>query len=447
MNNVTSATTRKAEANIVYEDDYVRAIWRQGASPYVFITFGDAAVLADDLNFYASKPAEKLDLTVLGIMAKSPTWFPGESIRGVRRAIDERVSPYTERIMHGSSMGGYAALKYSALFAAATVISFCPQWTIDPSECDGFDPGWQYHFDRPLMTGMGIRKSEVCGRGFIFSDPYHNVDSYHRDQIVALAPDTVCIPVYNGDHDIAPILAGTDNLACLIEGCRKGDIISLQKLVSRSRRGSFYRTRGVAERLLKQRPTLLARLAAGPMTDVHLRGVIADRSLRLVQAIAMAGELDELERLIDNFSDQASLRDKLDLAIAASDGADISFSLQTCFGTNVLYDRFAKTLCHSRAEESTRYKTVRLVLSDVGLTMALKTNFCDLTFSPDDGGRLGLLLPNPKPFAYSVRENGQINLSYDGKFLSALPDGTVVCDRDGANDWETFAIDLRVVRH
>gem|GEM_PF-4051597 len=152
---------------IVYDDDFIRVVWQPGHSSFMLVTFGNLINLADGVKFFGDAPAQKLGFSCLGFMAKQPNWFPKECTLRAIANINKFFYGVKEVITYGGSMGGYAAVKYSSALNATSVIAFCPQWSIDKSECDGHNPGFQEHYSSTL-SGMGVVPEDVSGDIFLF---------------------------------------------------------------------------------------------------------------------------------------------------------------------------------------------------------------------------------------------------------------------------------------
>lgn len=147
------------------------------------ITFSDLYTRADGRRFFADIPAIKADLACIGVVAKRGNWYPKHNLEAAASVILDHIRGYESRILYGGSMGGYAAIKYSALLGATQVIAFCPQWSIDAEECkDIVNPGWQEYFSE-TMRGMGVKAQDIGGRVFVFSDKYQNVDNFHYQML------------------------------------------------------------------------------------------------------------------------------------------------------------------------------------------------------------------------------------------------------------------------
>ena len=139
---------------IVYEDDALKIVWQSGDSDFLLISFGDLITSTEGEEFFARRPAINLRLNCLGFVSKKHDWYTGGSVAIGWHAAQQHAARFPVRILHGCSMGGYAALKFGSLMGATAALVYCPQWSLDPAECDGFDPGWSSFF-RPSMRGHG----------------------------------------------------------------------------------------------------------------------------------------------------------------------------------------------------------------------------------------------------------------------------------------------------
>lgn len=244
---------------IVFEDDDIRVIFKPGSSSYLLITFGDLKNLAEEALFYAEKPATKLNISCLGVMAKTPNWFPAKSMAYAKVKLKTLLSKFSEFITYGGSMGGYAAIKYSSLFNSSTTLAFCPQWSIDPTECGDSRSGYEKYFI-PCMSNMGIKPENISGQLFILYDPAHRIDTFHAEKILDQSPTASMIPVHYSNHHVTTILAETSQLGEFIDLARNRHFKKLKKVVCKQRKHSPIRTKIIYTRALSKHPKIVANL-------------------------------------------------------------------------------------------------------------------------------------------------------------------------------------------
>ncbi|MBR0558658.1 hypothetical protein [Neokomagataea anthophila] len=144
---------------------------------------------------------------------------------------------FSNRILYGGSMGGYAAIKFSRLFSATHVLSLCPQWSLDPDEWDRDDFGFDGHFNAS-MRGMGIKREDVSGEIYVFTDRFDQNDFNHFLKIKENVSNVHYINVPFVGHDVTTVFAGTSRLLDIVKYFISGDIISLIQ-ISRNARKSF----------------------------------------------------------------------------------------------------------------------------------------------------------------------------------------------------------------
>ena len=241
MSNLETAS----QDEIIYDDAELRVIWTAGSSKYAVISFGDLITRAEGTKYFADTPLKKSGITSVGVVAKRANWYPAENMRSARQAILSRVAHYRTLVSYGGSMGGYAAVKYSSLLGVSHVISLCPQWSIDPEECNGANPGWQNHFQARLR-GMGVRPEDVGGKVYVFSDPHDGRDAFHTSRLSAICPSITTIAVPLVSHHVTPVLSGTRNLVRLIDMALSEDSASIRKFVKTVRRSNgIWRTRAL----------------------------------------------------------------------------------------------------------------------------------------------------------------------------------------------------------
>jgi hypothetical protein len=262
-----SASLAESSARI-YEDDDIVVFWHQGATPYVLITFADLIGLTSENRFFADTPVIKNTITCLGFVAKTPNWYPAEVVARALFVARPLLELFTERIVYGGSMGGYGAIRHSASLQATCVIALCPQWSLDRQEWQNFDPGFRRFFS-PALRRMGIRAEHAAGKIFVFYDPDCAIDRGHAEQIMRVVPMADGVHVFNSDHHVTPVFAGSSNLMELIALARTGDVESLGRLANRLRRWSMLSTHVLLERAVMRHPLLALRASRLPKAHIE----------------------------------------------------------------------------------------------------------------------------------------------------------------------------------
>lgn len=239
--------------NVVYEDDEIIVFFRFVNNYFLLITFNDMMFSATKENkFFADTPIRNLNISVVGIVSKKQNWFPKKYIYICHNKIKNIIDKFDKIIMYGASMGGYAAIKHSKVFNSNTVISLCPQWSIDENECNFIDENLKKYF-QSYMRGMGIKSDEIQGDVFIFVDKLNKLEMFHALQIQKRAKNVYLINVPLVGHNVTPVLSGTDSLRKIINYCMNRDVISLSKHSREKRKTSFYYIESIIKRKIKKK--------------------------------------------------------------------------------------------------------------------------------------------------------------------------------------------------
>ncbi|WP_146222654.1 hypothetical protein [Komagataeibacter swingsii] len=232
---------------IVYEDDELKCFFRSDSSRFLLITFNDMIFDSRGDRFFADTVAINANISALGIVSKKANWFPKNSMDLCYESAEKIISAFDKIVIYGASMGGYAAIKYSKLFGADTVISLCPQWSIDAEECNLVDDYWKCHF-RSDMKNMGIQSDDMQGSIFIFVDNLHKTDMFHALRIKKESGNVQIVNVPLVGHDITPVMSGTESMKKIIECCINRDIGALKNISRERRRKSFYYKEAIIKR-------------------------------------------------------------------------------------------------------------------------------------------------------------------------------------------------------
>ncbi len=450
-------------AEAVFEDDHIIAFWHAGSSDYLLVTFNDAVSTVAGDRFFSDMPARKNDIACLGIMSKRPDWFPRMSVAALREAADGRIAPYATRIGYGGSMGAYGAIKFSALFGLTHAIALCPQWSIDPDECTGHDPGFQQYWDRS-MAGHGITASEVAGRILVFSDPHEPIDAYHAERLQEIHPATVLIPVPMVGHHVTPAFAGSANLRMLIEEARHGSVATIKRFVAPLRRASPIRAQNLLIAAARRHPRMGCRAAMS--RPVALRNMPHGTTMfhmPVLRALLTQGLEREAAALAQTIHLSSRSQDETaaaELILAHHRALRFeaqTFLLGTIHGSWVAFDMDRSLLCHVPAqvcaENRARYRIAylqRRADGTAGLFVRVNTTIVWLLLTETDEIRVALpSLLDPTAASGSLFETIGVTESVEPRFavrgqrgfMSATADGQVIFNRTVVGGgWEWFVL-------
>lgn len=426
----------------IYEDDEIAASFLSAESADLLITFGDLATLWSEGNFYGRSVAEKLSLSTLGIMAKKPNWYPCSSIVALEARVRQLLTKFRHRTLHGSSMGGYACVKYSALFAADTVISFSPQWSISPLTTQGHASGWESHFTS-TMTGMEIAPTDVGGKVYIFADPYDKGDKFHRRMISEQCRDAVEVDVFGASHSVSAVLAGTSNFDQILKACIAEDLPLLRKVCNAARRRSDFRAYIVADRALSRHPKLVATaLLNADASRSAYRQFCRNKGAKLLHELSGASPSKELAEAI--LPCLAGGYDVVRLLTTARIPHDSNPVLRTCHGTSLFYDPELGRCFHG-ISTSGRYVPLSIQFVGRRLSVGFRTILGFVVIAAHgDGSLFTAALADEDLFDLKVTYSlsGLLCLKSRNNYVAAEPNGSLICNRSEVGTWESFTVHL-----
>jgi hypothetical protein len=441
---------------VIYEDDEIKVLFWDGNSEKIIITFGDIGSLANETRYFADTPLKKLGLSTIGFMAKRANWFPKQSMHLAAEKSFPIISKFKKTIAYGGSMGGYAALKYSNLLQADVVITLCPQWSIDPIECNGNRNGYESYFE-PSMTGMGITKEDLAGNIFAFYDPRHWKDSFHMRGIQQLGHKIEAIHVPHSGHQIIPVLAGTKPMSEFITGAEAGDLDGLRTAVNQTRRSSSKRAQIVIEKSSLRHPSLSGKLISNPahlsILDPQLLSKIDNNILsRIDTQEHQAISLTILGRIMarNKCSIRERLLSNLYRSIELNSPSWVIERIQTHHNTFICYDLASSKLVHrTESDINSQSKILKYVfpfrLTSEFTTTAIIIDGTIYICMPEKSGDLQLEVANAElqdieNYIVITKEAKKIRLKVFGNYVCANRRGGIEFDRPSASHWEAFSI-------
>jgi tetratricopeptide (TPR) repeat protein len=185
--------------------------------------------------------AEKLDLNCIGFVSKTPNWFFAKAMKGALQAAQPHLKG--EVLLYGSSMGAFAALKYSRALSADITISLSPQFSIDPQ----IAPRTRYKtFFRPdWHTGFCIERDDIGGRCYVVFDPHYQEDKDHFEKLHEYKG---IIPIHANfvDHDTVFIVGRTESARRLFSLARADDRMGMFHLFRERKKLEAWSVRSLA---------------------------------------------------------------------------------------------------------------------------------------------------------------------------------------------------------
>jgi hypothetical protein len=435
-------------AEMIYDDEEIRVLWAPHRSHCVLITFGDLVTAnpAYGHTFFAETPLHKLQISAVGIVAKSGNWYPMRSMQRVVKIVDDFIDEYETRITYGGSMGGYGAIKYSRLFDATHVLALCPQWSIDNGECKGVDAGYGNYFV-PEMAGMGIRESDVSGNVFLFADALDKRDMFHRQMIMENYADSYFVNVPLVGHNVTTVIAGTVNLQELIDACVAKDVAAMRKISRRARRShSIWQKQWLHYGMIKT-----PRLAASFLLNSENRALLREEWRYLPKVLSHLATTIGLKQAIALYDECRSALpgpavQQLMCAYVASLSKGL-VAVETSHDSWLVYDLIENNLVHTCVPFAPWTVPVQAEIVGSSAKLFVSVGETKVWLAVLDLRLVGVAnvaVADEEHFLFEVQPgtDGRFAIAHFGKYLCAEPQGNVVCDRDIANDWEMFSFSV-----
>jgi len=230
-------------------------------------------------------------IDAIHVLSRENRWYQHSELNDALSAVAGATAGYQRVIAYGSSMGGFAALRYGALCGASVGLALSPQFSVDPAIAP-FDRRWADDVAR--IAFRDDAELPALPTQYVAFDPRDRHDRRHFDLLAAHSP-TVGLPVPHGGHPVGSYLVETDMMRALLDQVARGDVdpaAFVQELRRRRRRSGHY-FYILAQRMpphrLRQK-VALARLATETQSDNPLYWSALGRALDAAGAFDAAHE-------------------------------------------------------------------------------------------------------------------------------------------------------------
>jgi hypothetical protein len=211
---------------------------------------------ADGTTFWGKALADKLDLNATGFVAKHRDWFCSPEMWKAAAQVSEQLRNVTDVVAYGSSMGGYAALRWGKRCGAASVIACAPQYSIDPSVVSSFDRRYEIWFRPDIHRGMEVVRSDLVLPSYVFFDPYATQDNDHVRLLGELSTDLCLVPLINCGHECVRVFANSGRAHELLNASLSSNRTKVLELASAARHKAPIRCVEIAMRVAGRKPQL-----------------------------------------------------------------------------------------------------------------------------------------------------------------------------------------------
>jgi hypothetical protein len=245
---------------LLFDSDHLQVIYYDAPGDELLITFAPYKFAHDGESFWGSSYAKSANRPTLGFVSKSGVdWFAPEYVKASFWAIAGHLARFPRRITYGSSMGGYAALKFSRFLGAQVAVAFAPQYSLNPAD-DVTNPNFTRFFKPEIHSEMRITAFDLCDNAYTIFDPLEGFDVKNVNYIRALGPAAIPIPVYAGGHNAVYLVAKTERAGRLLGACSALNTDEVQLMMTQYCRASQTRAVPLINALSGRHPEWAARL-------------------------------------------------------------------------------------------------------------------------------------------------------------------------------------------
>ena len=214
---------------------------------------------ANGVGAFGGELAAKLGINLIGIVPRSPCWYPQAEIEIIADLLRGKVRG--PAIAYGASMGGYGALRWGKALGATHALACSPQATIDPAVTGVADKRYSRYFDTELHRNMAIKPGDAPDGSVFVHDPTCAPDRFHADILSTLPGMTGIIAPHIG-HQSGFCVSGTQHWLSVMKDLMAGDLFSLRRRVLAKRKESAQYDLGLAEHAGRCRRIDFARVVA-----------------------------------------------------------------------------------------------------------------------------------------------------------------------------------------
>ncbi len=256
-------------------DLVVRKVGARGG--LCFVTFGsytnDASL---DRAGFAEEFLRDEGIDAIHVINHDNLWYQYPEIEDVLRVVRGATADYDRVITYGSSMGGYAALRFGHVCRADTGIAISPQYSLDPRVVP-FENRWQADVAR---IAFNEHSYVPMPHQFIFYDSRMATDRQHFEKFAEAGGDPVGVAIPYAGHPVGPILLETGVLKQAVRAVIDGSFVphELQRQVRDRRRLSQHHFFMLSRRAEERRPKLaiaFLRRAAAIEPESHIASELA----------------------------------------------------------------------------------------------------------------------------------------------------------------------------
>lgn len=202
-------------------------------------------------------------IDAIHVVNRDNRWYQYPETAVALATVAKVTAAYDRTLTYGSSMGGYAALRFPDAVGAQAGIALSPQFSVDPV-VSPWESRWQ---GEVVRTRFAEGPAECDAHRYIFYDPRLDLDARHVAMYARFGRATLIALPYAG-HPVGPLLTETGTLQEAIAQIARGsfDADAIRRRIRAGRRTSqhyhFLLARRAADRHPEAALGLLRRAAA-----------------------------------------------------------------------------------------------------------------------------------------------------------------------------------------
>ncbi|MBS7788965.1 tetratricopeptide repeat protein [Roseococcus sp. SDR] len=355
---------------ILFDGNDIKVVGRQfqATGGDLVITFTGRAANPPVEKGFGETYLEKRGISAIHFISKKNHWWQTpETVEALESLRASGVFEGRRLTLYGSSMGGYAAMRFSRLLQPYQVVVFSPQFSIDAAKVP-FETRWRNYAAKLDFAADNMAEGiDPKSRMLVLFDPMFRPDAKHVALFEALRPvERVIIPF--AGHNTARLLSEVGIITAVTGSLIQGgfDCRQFTGLYRRERCTGALFWHGLAETLRAHRRPGAAVLAALASVRLLLKlDRMHDRTLRLdilhsgLAAALELGRLDLAQAMLE-------LATKLDAASARSLNAQAAVA--RAIGRMEDAHRLAETAANSHPNDLAAMVGLASILTELGRT-------------------------------------------------------------------------------
>jgi hypothetical protein len=196
---------------------------RRGTCFVAFSSFTDEARL--DRAGFGEAFLHDNGFDAIHVINRTNLWFHYSEMPDALALIAKAVQGYEQVITYGSSMGGYAAIRFASLIGARKAIAISPQYGVT-SESSPFEHRWHEYSKFVRHTDFPPQHSSTHVEPYVFFDPA-DLDLKHFQQIAMSYPLTTAVPLPHAGHPAGAFMSETQLLKPAVAKIVSGEFNAL----------------------------------------------------------------------------------------------------------------------------------------------------------------------------------------------------------------------------